>query len=214
MDGLVRVTRPGHSRPRRLGLTGGIGSGKSTVARRLMHHGAHLVDTDEISRGLTLPGGQAIEALRKHFGPEFVTAQGGLDRDRMRALVFQDPDAKRRLEGILHPLIGQEAAHRAAQAAVDQMRVYDVPLLVESGHWRARVDAILVVDCEPATQIERVRRRSGLDVDAIQRIMDQQAPRLLRLAAADFVLYNDGLSMDGLSSEVDRLWHQWHPPEM
>ena len=145
----------------RIGLTGGIGSGKSTVGAMLVQqHGATLVDTDAIARQLTLPGGAAMPAIEQAFGAVLISADGGLDRASMRALVFADRDARRRLEAILHPLIGAEAMRRSLQArgAV----VFDVPLLAESNHWRDRVDRVLVVDCQEATQLARVMQRPGI----------------------------------------------------
>lgn len=196
-------------RPTRIGLTGGIGSGKSTVGRMLVDLGAWLVDTDAISRALTAPGGAGIEPIRETFGPEFIDTAGALDRTRMRDLVFRDPDARRRLESLLHPLIGQETLRQASQALPGQPVVYDVPLLVESGRWRALVDRVLVVDCTAATQIERVVQRSGLAAAEVERIIAQQASREARLRAADAVIFNDGLDLDRLREEVRALWAGW-----
>ncbi len=196
-------------RPTRIGLTGGIGSGKSTVGRMLVDLGAWLVDTDAISRALTAPGGAGIEPIRETFGPEFIDTAGALDRTRMRDLVFRDPDARRRLESLLHPLIGQETLRQASQALPGQPVVYDVPLLVESGRWRALVDRVLVVDCTAATQIERVVQRSGLAAAEVERIIAQQASREARLRAADAVIFNDGLDLDRLREEVRALWAHW-----
>lgn len=184
----------------RIGLTGGIGSGKSTVAALLAELGAAVIDADAISRQTTAAGGAAIAAIRREFGAEFITADGALDRERMRARVFADPAARRRLETIVHPLVAAETA-RQTQAAIDAGRrclVYDVPLLVESAHWRGRVDQVLVVDCETETQIERTMRRSGLARAAVEDIVAAQASRLQRLHAADAVIYNDGIPLDGL----------------
>lgn len=191
-----------------LGLTGGIGSGKSTVAAMLAEHGAAVVDADAIARGVTAPGGAAIPAIAQAFGAELITPQGALDRDRMRALVFADPDARQRLEAIVHPLVGQET-ERQAQAALAQGRrsvVYDVPLLVESGaRWRQKVQRVLVVDCPVATQVERVMARSGLSQAEVERIVASQASRFLRLAAADIVIHNQGLTLPALREEVRQL---------
>jgi dephospho-CoA kinase len=190
----------------RIGLTGGIGSGKSTVAQALViQGGALLVDTDAISRALTLPGGAAMPAIAQAFGPGFVTADGALDRAAMRELAFRDPDAKRRLEAILHPMIGDETARQAALAAPGQIVVFDVPLLVESGRWRRQVDRVIVVDCRESTQIERVMARSGLSEAAVRAILAQQADRAARRGAADAVLYNDGLTLEALQAEVGAL---------
>ena len=195
----------------RIGLTGGIGSGKSTVAGLLSQQGATLVDADAISRRLTEPGGAAIAALATEFGPEIVGRSGALDRDRMRQLVFADASAKRRLEVILHPMIGAET-QRQAEVAATPVIVFDVPLLVESAHWRGRVDRVLVVDCEESTQVARVLARSGLSADAVLAIIAQQASRPLRRACADAVLYNDALSLQDLAQHVTALWQLWvHP---
>ncbi|OWQ83582.1 dephospho-CoA kinase [Roseateles aquatilis] len=190
----------------RIGLTGGIGSGKSTVARALVARGgALLVDTDAISRALTLPGGGAMPAIQAKFGAAFVTADGSLDRAAMRALAFQDPAARLALEAILHPMIGDETARQAALAAPGQRIVFDVPLLVESGRWRRQVDRVIVVDCRETTQVDRVIARSGLTADAVRAILAQQATRTQRRAAADAVIYNDGITLDRLQDEVDAL---------
>lgn len=194
-----------------IGLTGGIGSGKSTVAQTLVELGAALVDTDAIARRLTAPHGAALPAIAQVFGSEMVSDQGGLDRDRMRALAFSDPSARRRLEGILHPLIGETAraeamaAMQAGAAAV----VFDVPLLAESTHWRGRVDRVLVVDCEEATQVRRVMARNGWAEETVLRVIAQQASRPLRRSIADAVIFNDNLSRHALQNEVLSLWRHW-----
>ena len=193
----------------RVGLTGGIGSGKSTVAGLLREAGAVIVDTDAISRGLTLPGGAAMPALAEAFGADFVTADGALDRERMRALAFSDAAAKRRLESILHPLITAEALAQANTAATAALVVIDVPLLVESGRWRPRVDRVLVVDCSTATQIERVLQRPGWTQDRIAGALAAQATREARRAAADAVLFNDGIPLALLQQEVLGLAERW-----
>lgn len=190
----------------RLGLTGGIGSGKSTVAGLLARHGAAVIDADAISRQTTAPGGAAIAAIRQAFGPELITAEGALDRERMRALAFSDATAKQRLEQIIHPLVGQET-QRQAEAAVRagaRCIVFDIPLLVESKRWRAQLDRVLVVDCRPETQIARVMQRSQLSRPEVERIMAQQAGRLQRLQAADHVICNDGDDLAGLAALVAR----------
>ncbi len=191
----------------RLGLTGGIGSGKSTVAQMLADLGAAIIDADAIARSVTLPGGGAIGPIAKEFGSAFITPQGALDRECMRELAFADAGAKRRLEAIIHPLVGQET-QRQADAAVQQgcrCIVFDIPLLVESGRWRQNLDRILVLDCSAATQIERVMARSSLSRVAVQQIIAAQAPRLLRLAAADAVIANDGLPLAQLQAQVRQI---------
>ena len=198
-------------RPLHIGLTGGIGSGKSTVAQTLVELGAALVDTDAIARRLTAPLGVALPAIAQAFGPELVSDRGGLDRDRMRALAFGDPSARRRLEAILHPLIGDTArveATGAAQAGAAAV-VFDVPLLAESAHWRGRVDRVLVVDCEEATQISRVMARNGWAEETVLRVIAQQASRPLRRSIADAVIFNDSLSRQALRDEVLSLWRHW-----
>jgi dephospho-CoA kinase len=194
-------------RPLRVGLTGGIGSGKSTVSTMLAECGAAIVDTDLIARQLSAPGGAAIESLRAAFGAEVLDAAGGLDRARMRTLAFADSGARKRLEAILHPLIGLETERQAA-AAVAPVVVFDVPLLVESGRWAQRVDRVWVVDCSEATQIERVVARSGWTEPAVRAVLAQQATRRARRACADAVICNDGLSLGELEREVHALWDE------
>ena len=210
------MTAPSPTQPQRLhtiGLTGGIGSGKSTVARHLAHLGAWVVDTDAIARALTLPGGLGIAPIRDAFGPAFLDAHGALDRAAMRTLVFADPSARQRLEGILHPLIGQQTEAAAAQAAPGQPVVFDVPLLVESGpRWRQRVQQVWVVDCQEATQVRRVMQRSGWTAEEVQRVIDQQARRAQRLAVADAVIDNDEATLDALHAQVTALWQRWCAP--
>ena len=193
----------------RIGLTGGIGSGKSTAGRVLAELGAVVIDTDLIARQLTLPGGAAIELIAGEFGAELIAADGALDRTRMRDLVFVDTSAKRRLEAILHPLIGVETERQAHAAPGTPALVFDVPLLVESGRWRSLVDKVLVVDCREATQVERVVQRSGWTPAAVQAVIDQQASRRERRASADAVIFNDGLGIDQLADEVRTVWNRW-----
>ena len=192
-----------------IGLTGGIGSGKSTVARHLVERGAVLVDTDAIARALTAPSGAALPAIAQAFGAQAIGADGAMDRDWMRARAFADPAVKARLEGILHPLISTTARAQAA-AAGNATVVFDVPLLAESGHWRARVDRVLVVDCSKQTQVQRVMARNGWPEEAVQRVIAQQATREQRRAIADAVILNDGISLAALQAEVDRVWDRWH----
>ena len=191
----------------RIGLTGGIGSGKSTVGRVLTACGAVLVDADEIARQLTAPGGAALAGLAKRFGARSIAADGAMDREYMRQLAFGDPAIKQQLEAIIHPLVGQEALRqtREAVAAGRACIVLDIPLLVESGRWRQQLDRVLVVDCSEATQIERVMARNGLALEMVEKIMAAQASRSQRLAAADFCIYNDGLSLAALELQVRQL---------
>jgi dephospho-CoA kinase len=193
---------------RRIGLTGGIGSGKSTVAGFWVANGATLVDTDAIARRLTESGGGGMPAVRAEFGEQLIDARGALDRVRMRDLAFTDPSAKRRLEAILHPLIGAEAMAQAA-GATGRAIVFDVPLMTESSHWRSRCDRVLVVDCGEQTQIQRVMSRSGWQEDHVRRVIAQQAPRAARRAIADAVIHNDQQSLETLRAAVDSLWALW-----
>jgi len=194
----------------KLGLTGGIGSGKSSVARRLAAHGALLVDTDAVAHALTAPGGAAIPAIAAAFGDAMIGADGAMDRARMRALVFDDAAQRQRLEAILHPMIGAATRAQASRAGAGQAVVFDVPLLTESGAWRARVDRVLVVDCSTATQVARVVARSGWAPEAVERTIAQQATRAQRRAIADAVIVNDTLTLAQLDSEVDALCAAWN----
>ncbi len=191
----------------RIGLTGGIGSGKSTVAQMLAACGAAVVDADAIARQVTLAGGAAIGELVRQFGPEMITSEGALNRDRMRQLAFSDPGARQRLEAIIHPLVGQESNRQfeAAVAAGCRCVVFDVPLLVESGRWRQQLDRVLVVDCSEATQIVRVMARNGWTHEAVLAVMAGQASRAQRLGAADICLCNEGLPLQALGRLVHQL---------
>ena len=188
-----------------IGVTGGIGSGKSTVCRLMAQAGAAVIDADQISRDLSAAGGIAIPLIEAEFGASMIAADGSMDRAAMRELVFKDASAKKRLESILHPLISSVSAQReaVAQAAQVPLIVHDVPLLIESfGNWRERLDEIWVVDCSEETQIARVMARNGLPRDAVLAIMAAQATRAQRLAAADVVLLNENLSLDELTQKV------------
>ena len=199
------TTRP---TPLRIGLTGGIGSGKSTVSQMLQARGAAVMDADAIARSLTAPQGAAMAAIAHTFGAAFITPDGALNRDHMRAHVFSKPQAKQELEAIIHPLVAQET-QRQAQVAIGNGHhtlVFDVPLLVESGaRWRAQVDRILVVDCLEETQIQRVMARNGLSREAVEAIIAAQASRTQKLAAADWVIYNDGITLEALREFVEKL---------
>lgn len=179
-------------RASRIGLTGGIGSGKSTFGALLQKRGAALVDSDQIARQVTGPGGAAIAAIVQRFGPEFVDDTGALDRGRMRELAYSAPDARTALEAIVHPLVSLHSTQQA-QAAEDagtRVIVFDVPLLVESGRWVQRLDAVIVIDCPPAVQIQRVMSRSGLNRSTVEAILAAQSPRNIRRASADIVVHN------------------------
>ncbi len=191
-----------------IGLTGGIGSGKSTVARMWQDLGATLLDADQVSRSLTAPKGAAMEAIRTHFGPDMITPEGALDRNKMRELVFSDPSKKSLLEHLLHPMIAQ-ASERQIQAAKDQgvqVLIHDIPLLVESKKWLGLVDKVLVVDCSPETQIQRVKARSALSTEQIENIMRAQASRQERLQVADWVIENEHQSLEDLKVAVQALY--------
>ena len=193
----------------KIGLTGGIGSGKSKVADFFASWGASIIDTDVIAHGLTAPGGAAIDAIRAEFGQAVIAADGSLDRKVMRELVFEDSGARVRLEAILHPMIGQ-VTRAQAQRAQGCYLVFVVPLLIESGRWRDKVDRICVVDCDPATQVARVKLRSGLTHEAIERIMSVQVGREARLAAADDIVLNDGdTTLDELEARSRALHDAW-----
>jgi dephospho-CoA kinase len=191
----------------RIGLTGGIGSGKSTVARTLADCGAAIIDADAISRELTAPGGQAIPVIAQRFGAQFINTDGAMDRDLMRQLAFDDPASRHQLEAIIHPLVGHEVRAQAerAIAAGRTCLVFDVPLLVESGRWRQQVNRVLVVDCREATQIDRVTTRNKLTGEAVQKIIASQATRAQRLAAADICIYNEGMSLESLDTLIRQL---------
>jgi dephospho-CoA kinase len=186
-----------------VGLTGGIGSGKSLASALFAELGAGVVDTDEISRALTAPGGAAMSALRDAFGPGYVAADGGLDRARMRDLVFGDPDAKRKLEGILHPLI-RSRTRAAVGAAREPYVIAVIPLLFETGAYSDLVQRVVVVDCDEGRQVERAAARGAMAEADVRRIVAAQLPRAERLKRADDVLDNDG-GVAALRSQVARL---------
>lgn len=193
----------------KLGLTGGIGSGKTQVANLLAGWGASVIDTDLIAHSLTAPAGQAIEPIRQMFGAEVLEPSGALNRARMRELVFADPVRRVELEAILHPLIAQ-AVRQEAEQAQGLYVVFVVPLLVESGRWRQQIDRLCVVDCDQLTQIERVQSRSGLELATIQKILAAQATREQRLAVADDVIDNSkAVTMSDLEKQVLVLHQGW-----
>ncbi|MDZ4255171.1 MAG: dephospho-CoA kinase [Sulfuritalea sp.] len=188
-----------------VGLTGGIGSGKSAVADLFAARGILVVDTDAVAHALTAPGGAAMPAIRAEFGAAVAAADGALDRAAMRAKVFADPAARKRLEAILHPLIRSECERLlAADASRSPYAILMVPLLIEAGSYRERVDRIAVVDCAEGTQIARVMSRNGLAREEVERILAAQATRAERLAAADDVIDNDG-DLAALRPQIERL---------
>ena len=188
----------------RIGLTGGIGSGKSTAATLFADLGACVIDADKISRSVTAIDGPAIEPIKNHFGAVFIQADGSLNRNHMRQLVFNDAVARDALEGIIHPLIQQEMQHQLQNAALTNTRlvVYDIPLLAESSHWRQELDGILVVDCSHETQIDRVMTRNAFTRETIEKIIASQASRTVRLKVADLIIFNENITLVQLRSEV------------
>ncbi|WP_321844691.1 dephospho-CoA kinase [Paraburkholderia bannensis] len=191
-----------------VGLTGGIGSGKSTVADLFAARGVPLVDTDVIAHRVTAPQGLAMPHIAAQFGPEFVAADGSMDRARMRALVFGDEAARKRLEAITHPLIRAETERETREAKGPYVMLV-VPLLVESGAWKTRVNRVLTVDCSVETQIARVMSRNGFTREQVLAIIARQATRDDRLAAADDVIVNDNVTLDALAQDVERLHRRY-----
>ena len=193
--------------PQRIGLTGGIGSGKSTVAQGLADCGAFIIDADAISRQLTASGGIAVAAIAERFGQRYITPDGAMNRELMRQLAFADASARQQLEAIIHPLVRSETLAQTERAIVagSACLVFDIPLLVESGRWRQQLDRIVVVDCSKATQVDRVMARSGLSREAVGNIIGGQATRPERLAVADSCIFNEDLSLEELAILVRRL---------
>jgi dephospho-CoA kinase len=195
----------------RIGLTGGIGSGKSTVAALWVQLGATLIDADALARSATGTDGVAIPEILQAFGTSALNADGALDRDAMRTLAFTDPNVRRQLESIVHPWVGKLIAD-AANIALSHgatCLLYDIPLLVESAHWRPQLWRVCVVDCEASTQIARVVQRNGMGAEQVQRILDAQAPRAQRLQAADAVIYNDRIDKAELALRVRQIATQF-----
>jgi dephospho-CoA kinase len=190
-----------------VGLTGGIGSGKSAAADAFGRLGATVVDTDAIAHELTGPGGLAIGEIKRLFGPEFISESNALNREKMRALVFSEPAQKKRLEGLLHPMIRAESTRRIS-ASTSPYVVHVVPLLIESQDYRSRVRRVLVVDCPESLQVERVLARSGLAAEQVAAIIKSQVSREKRLGAADDVIDNSG-SIDALQQQVEKLHEKY-----
>lgn len=188
----------------RVGLTGGIGSGKSEVARLLAERGAVVVDSDRLAREVVAPGTPGLAAVVAAFGPEYLTPEGALDREKLAALVFSDPAARERLNAIVHPLVGAAAAERVAQAPPDAVVVHDVPLLVEAGMSGA-FDVVVVVDAPRETQLARLVERRGMSVEDAEARINAQASREQRLAVAHHVIRNQG-SLNELEERVAALW--------
>ncbi|RCS57540.1 dephospho-CoA kinase [Parvibium lacunae] len=192
--------------PLRIGMTGGIGSGKSAAAHYFAHLGATIIDSDQIAHQLTTSGGLAIPAIRQHFGTDYLTTNGSLDRQRMRERIFQDHVAKRTLEAILHPLIRAACWQQAQESAAAPYQIWVIPLLYEHPDWQENLDRILVIDCDEETQIHRVMQRSQLTREAVEQILRQQAKRIDRLSIANDVIVNIG-DFAALQQQVDAL-HQ------
>ena len=191
-----------------IGITGGIGSGKSTVTQLWVGCGAHAIDADQLSRELTQSGGAAMPLIRAAFGDMAIGSDGAMDRARMREWVFSSPELKAKLEGILHPMIGEESRRltELARQSGAQVLVHDIPLLVETGKYKDKLDRILVVDCPLETQVSRVMARSAMERDAVLRIIQAQATREARLAVADWVILNEHKSLLELKKEVKALY--------
>lgn len=192
---------------RRIGLTGGMASGKSTVARLLQGLGARLIDTDAIARQLTAANGAALPGIAERFGAELV-GPDGLDRPRLRERVFRHPGLRRDLESLLHPLIQQEAERQAAAPGPEAFLLFDVPLLVESRHWRARVQRVLVIDCDEAVQRDRALAR-GWSAAQVEGALAAQATRAQRRQAADAVIDNTSLTLEALGEQLHALLGLW-----
>ncbi|HEY9096876.1 MAG TPA: dephospho-CoA kinase [Hydrogenophaga sp.] len=190
--------------PVRLGLTGGIGSGKSTVARYLKELGAEIVDADAISRATTQAGGAAIPQIKRSFGDKFISPDGSLDRERMRERIFSDPPARAQLEAIIHPLVAQAIGNLSVRSQRACL-VFDIPLLVENHRWRSQLDLVWVVDCETDTQMSRVAARNGWDEASTRAVIQSQSSRLGRVSAADTVLFNESVTLDDLREMVKQL---------
>jgi len=196
-----------HTAFRRIGLTGGIGSGKSTLAQLMVARGVALIDADAVSRQLTAAGGPAMPDIKREFGQAFIAADGSLARDRMRELVFTQPEARLRLQALLHPRI-LSALLEQESLLINQGKPFvllDIPLLVESAHWRQKLDRVLVVDCSTDTQIRRVMQRSGMTAKQVEDIMATQANRAQRLSAADWVVDNDSDDIGKLMRQVQAI---------
>jgi len=185
-------------------LTGGIGSGKSTVATLLAQCGAAVIDADAISRTLTAPEGAAIPAIRETFGHDFISYNGAMDRTKMHAKVFSEPRSRQTLEDIVHPLVNQSMWQQARQAenAGSACLVFDIPLLAESTHWRASLHHVLVIDCTRHTQIARVMQRNTMAQAQVEAIIASQCTREHRIKVADGVIFNDGITLQGLTRLV------------
>lgn len=191
-----------------LGVTGGIGSGKSTVSRMLAKYGkGWVLDADHVARSVTLPNGKAIAALAREFGDDIIDSTGAMDRATVRQRAFTEPGFRQRLEAIIHPLVQDAFRERHDEALMQgvPLLIYDIPLLIESTHWRQRLPFVVVVDCSEQTQIERVQVRNGLELQEVQNILQAQAARKQRLTAADAILCNEHISLNELEKQCQQL---------
>ncbi len=195
----------------RIGLTGGIGSGKSTVSTHFAQLGATIVDADAISRTFTARNGVAIPALTSAFGAGILNTDGALDRAKMRSLAYSSPSTKIQLEAIVHPLVKAEMHRQSTEAETNGARciVFDIPLLLETAYWRRMMHRVLVIDCTEQTQVARVMRRDGLNAEQVQRVLLSQTSRSVRLQAADMVVFNDSLTPKMLAIEVQQMAAQF-----
>lgn len=193
----------------RIGLTGGIGSGKSTVTALLARFGAGVVDADAVARRITASEGSAIAPIRNTFGEAFITPEGALDRNQMRAHIFEHPQARAQLEAITHPLIRQAMSSEVQSLQDYPVIVMDIPLLAESSTWRQQLDRVCVVDCTQETQLARVSARNGWPTETILAVIQAQASRQRRLSQADDVIFNEGLSLSQLQDCVVQLAQYW-----
>lgn len=189
-----------------IGLTGGIGSGKTTVAQRFEHFGVPVIDADVIARQLTEPGQAALKKIVAHFGTQILHADGSLDRTQLRQQVFANPTERHALEAILHPMVREEMQRRISELDADYC-ILSIPLLLESG-WQNKVNRVLVVDAPEERQVERAARRDGADSESIQAIIENQIDRQSRLAAAEDVINNDS-DIPSLLAQVDSLHQQY-----
>jgi len=192
------------AQPKTWGITGGIGSGKSTVAALLAARGAEVVDADALSRAATAAGGPAMAAIAQTFGSDCITPEGALNRDRMRERILADPQAKQQLEAIVHPLVHQGMAQAIAQSQA-RLVICDIPLLAEGSPWRAKLCGVMVVDCNQAMQIQRVCQRNGLPEHTVRQWIAQQASPAARRRVADIVIDNQATSLAPLQRQVDAL---------
>ena len=193
----------------KVGLTGGIGSGKTTVALTWAAMGANVIDADDLSRKSTAAGGEAISAIRRQFGTRAIDLNGAMDRAFMREHILAEPISKLQLEAIVHPIVADGINRALARSVEIKVLVLDIPLLVESLHWRSQLDLVMVVDCSRETQIARVSKRSDWTHDQIQKVISLQASRKRRLSTADIVIYNEDINLTRLETTVREIGHKF-----